>query len=251
MQYYIGWDVGAWHCDKPSRPQDALCVLKDGESGPELVGTAWRGNLKSKLNESRGQSLVRDILSCCELDTSQRFESVIAIDTPLGWPSSLTTLLAGGDIVEIREFRQNPYLFRKTERFLANRGFKPLSAVQDMIGSASTKGIHFLRAIDSQSHDVGVWKANESEQTITVIETYPAPCKSSKVLGELFDSIEKSELFREQVEGKREDVPDALRCALVAWLYAKKPDSLAAPHQDTHLEEGWIWVPKDAFCQAN
>jgi hypothetical protein len=51
MKYYVGWDVGAWHCDRNAKSRDALCVLKAGEDGPEITGVVWRDNLKPKLNE--------------------------------------------------------------------------------------------------------------------------------------------------------------------------------------------------------
>lgn len=135
MKYYIGWDVGAWHCTKNSDSCDTLCVLVDRGDRPEFTGTIWRDNLKSELNKSRGRELVRNILSCCDVRVSQTFESIMAIDTPLGWPSSMVNLLKGEDIVTVEGFRQNSYLFRETERFLSYRGFEPLSAVQDRIGS--------------------------------------------------------------------------------------------------------------------
>ena len=252
MKYYIGWDVGAWHCDRNAKSRDALCVLVDDGNKPKLAGAVWRGNLRSKLNTSRRPEPVRNILSCCLGQVSEPHKLVIAIDTPLGWPSSLVSLLYDGGIVEVEEeFRQNPYLFRETERFLSEHGFKPLSAVQDMIGSPSTKGIHFLQAANSQVHDVGVWKSGEPELGTTIIETYPAPCEKSTILQELFCCVAESEAFREQVDGKgrafRKDVLDALRCALVAWLHANKPQCLAIPTSNADCKEGWIWVPEDAL----
>jgi hypothetical protein len=251
VKYYIGWDVGAWYCTNGSKPCDALCVLVDEGNGPKFTGTVWRKNLKSCLNERRGKELVRDMLSCCDVDVPQDFEAVIAIDTPLGWPTAMVNLATGEDIASVDGFRQNPYLFRETERFLSERGFKPLSAVQDMIGSQSTKGIHFLRAAGPRAEDVGVWKADHGETAITIIETYPTPCKSSETFQALFSSIDESDEFRGQVDGRGEaslnDVRDALRCALIAWLYSEKPQSLKEPGPGIVPEEGWIWVPEDAL----
>jgi hypothetical protein len=191
------------------------------------------------------------MLRLCEVEATGELELVFAIDTPLGWPRSMLSLLGGGDIVKVKEFRQNPYLFRETERFLADCGFEPLSAVQDMIGSQSTKGIHFLRATSSQADDVGVWRTHQAGADTTIIETYPAPCEKSETFRKLFDSITDTDIFQSQVGQRgvasRRDVRDALRCALIAWLYAKKPQYLAAPTPDACFEEGWIWVPKDAF----
>lgn len=242
MKYYVGWDVGAWHCDRNAKSKDALCVLKAGKDGPEITGAVWRGNLKPKLNELRVSDLVRDMLRLCEVEATGELELVFAIDTPLGWPRSMLSLLGGGNIVEVEEFRQNPYLFRETERFLADCGFEPLSAVQDRIGSQSTKGIHFLRATSSQADDVGVWRTRQARADTTIIETYPAPCEKSETFRKLFDPVTDTDIFQSQVGQRgvasRKDACDALRCALIAWLYANELQCLAAPNGDEGFEEG-------------
>lgn len=98
---------------------------------------------------------------------------------------------------------------------------------------------------------MGVWKVGQLETDTTIIETYPTPCESSEFFQELFCSINKSDEFRRQVGEKRKifrkDVLDSLRCALVAWLYANKPQCLATPTPDADCKEGWIWVPEDAL----
>ncbi len=255
MKYYIGWDVGAWHCTKSSKSCDALCVLVDEGNKPKFTGTVWRDNLKSSLNGYRDKELVINVLSRCGVGAHEDFEAVIAIDAPLGWPTAMVDLATDGHIASMGEFRHNPYLFRETERFLSKHGFRPLSAVQDRIGSQSTKGIHFLRAVGSRVKDVGVWKADHDETDLTIIETYPAPCKSSDKFQALFRSIDESHEFREQLDGRggafRDDVRDALRCAIIAWLYSEKLQSLKEPGSGIVPEEGWIWVPKDAFSRVS
>ena len=47
--YYIGWDVGAWNCDKNRKSRDAIVVL-DGE---KTVKGIWRGNLRKTINDSK------------------------------------------------------------------------------------------------------------------------------------------------------------------------------------------------------
>lgn len=252
MKYYIGWDVGGWHCDNNPRSRDALCVLELERDGPTLIGAPWRGNLRPELNQNEGPNLVQAILGLCHVKVSRPFEAVIAIDTPLGWPLSATQLFSGGPNVEVPEdFRQNAYLFRETERFLSCRGFKPLSAVKDMIGSQSTKGLHFLRAIRSQAVRAGVWEYRQEDTNIIVIETYPSPCEKSATFRRLFYSVEQAGPFQNQTatRGKahRDDVRDALRCAVIAWLYAEEARCLASPGPATCLSEGWIWIPQDAF----
>lgn len=40
---FMGWDVGAWNCDKDSKSRDAIVIL---DSSLDLVGQPWRGNLR-------------------------------------------------------------------------------------------------------------------------------------------------------------------------------------------------------------
>lgn len=45
----IGWDVGAWNCDKNSSSRDALVVL---DSQRKVVGKPSRGSLRRLINQS-------------------------------------------------------------------------------------------------------------------------------------------------------------------------------------------------------
>lgn len=45
--YFIGWDVGAWHCDTNSKSRDAIVILDEALN---IVGAPWRGNLRESIN---------------------------------------------------------------------------------------------------------------------------------------------------------------------------------------------------------
>lgn len=89
-----------------------------------------------------------------------------------------------------------------------------------MIGSQSTKGLHFLRAVRAQAVEVGIWESRLAGTRIVTLETYPSPCKESATFQQLFYSIEQTNDFQRQMIGREkahcEDVYDALRCAVIA-----------------------------------
>ena len=118
---------------------------------------------------------------------------------------------------------QNSLLFRYTERFVSDKERKPLSVIQDSIGSQSTKVIYFLRHFQFKQENVGIW---ETMNRNIAIETYPS------VVGE-----------------KGNDIDDAEICANLAWKFRHDKSRLYQPDNETkHLEtikiEGWIWFPQ-------
>lgn len=249
FHYAIGWDVGAWHCDK-GRSRDALCVLRyEGKGQPGLVGKPWRGNLRCIINEHHGPGLLLKLLECCKASTTDRPLTItLAIDTPLGWPDSFTTLLAG--VIENpvpRSKGENPLLLRKTERLLWERGFKPLSAVQDMIGSQSTKGLQFLHRAGFQRKPRGIWSlALGSGRKATAIETYPSPCRNSKTVTNRYAQVSAAPALKAtDLTAEQMDKRDAILCAIVAYLFSTKRQCLNHPKGKVSEREGWIWVPKD------
>ena len=106
-------------------------------------------------------------------------------------------LLSAGTTTRIPENAdENPYLFRQTELDLFKRLNRPLSAVRDMIGSQSIKGIHFLAALGATTSRVGVWEfsAPQTPLPVSIIETYPAPCKSDRIICKMVDDIARQAL---------------------------------------------------------
>lgn len=233
---YFGWDVGAWNCDRNSRSRDAIVVLDDALT---LIGKPWRGNLRETINgATNGRHFKAEIARLCAADEIANAERiVIAIDAPLGFPDALVSLASHLlSVPEIGSFGDNPYLFRQTEKYLRARGFKPLSAINDMIGSQATKARHFLSKLAPNTIGYGVWTDNDG---LSAIEAYPACCQDSAVV----------HAARTQVGmvSENNDIQDALTCAVVAYLFDAKRDALVSPSSDIPNSEGWIWVPKDIF----
>jgi len=233
----IGWDVGAWHCDGRRKSQDALVILN---SALEIVGTPWRGNLRDSINScSTTGEWSAALLDLCRVSVNCG-SITLAIDTPLGFPDAFVQLLTRHQVAaSIEEFKSNPYLFRRTERFLGQQGFKqPLSTIQDQIGSQATKGMHVLARFAPKVVECGVWSDGDD---LTVIETYPTPCSESKIIQEILAQGGYPQF------PNKDDRKDALTCALIAHMFAEKRGDLLPPEQDVSPGEGWIWIPKDAM----
>lgn len=247
-RYSVGWDVGAWNCDSGSS-RDAIVILEDGTDGPVTAGRPWRGNLRSVLDGGADPLLA--VFALCGVTTRTPFAATVAIDTPLGWPKPMLDLLTGGVVVSVPERAdENPYLFRRAELALFGHAHRPLSAVRDMIGSQSTKGLHFLSRAGLVRSSVGVWRRVEGGNMVTAIETYPAPCRKSKTAGGLYAGLVTSSAIVKACSKSanvRADVADAAMCAVVARLHATRPDTLLPPVESSPVEEGWIWLPADCL----
>jgi len=233
--FYIGWDVGAWHCKRSGDSCDAIVIL---DSTLKLVGEPWRDNLREAINIAPTTTdWVRQLFSLCEAEyPGDKAMITLSIDTPLGFSDAFVRLVKEGIWAErLDDFRSNPYLFRHTEKYLSEKGLKPLSAVQDQLGSQATKGMHVIAKFAPNKEGCGVWTDGVS---LTAIESYPAACKAS-------DTIAR--LRRGYADLGHGDIEDALTCALVAYLFASAPDSLASPFPNIPRSEGWIWVPKDGL----
>lgn len=233
----IGWDVGGWNCDKNASSRDALVVL-DAEG--RLLGTPWRGNLKPLLNGAdTAADFVGGLLDRCKVaGTNCPGPVVVAIDAPLAFPEALRSLLDGQPLAaSLGHSATNPYLYRFTERRLAEPTTTPLSVVKDMIGSQSTKAIHALRRYTPVQDALGVWSDGSK---LRMIETYPAACR--RRLGR--------ELVIEGVGG-HDDIRDAGICAWVAAMFCNAPDKLEGPTPEAPESEGWIWLPKATVTYAS
>ena len=249
--YAIGWDVGAWHCDSGAS-RDALVVLHSvGDGQPEVAGNVWRDNLRTTINAEQGPALMLALLRSCGIsEPSGHAHIVLAIDTPLGWPDAFHNLLEGSTIPVVpRRKRENRLLNRKTDLRLWEMGFKPLSPIQDMIGSQSTKGLHVLRRAGFQRHAGGVWSLDlGAGRTATAIEAYPTPCRESATAQALFDRLIVADAMTVACRTTaKQDAEDALQCAIVAYLFQTKRDCFDLPSPDVPEREGWIWVPADCF----
>lgn len=233
--FFIGWDVGGWNCDKNGLSRDALVILNNSL---DLVGDPWRGNLRMAINEATTSREWTNLLfDLCKAAAPTEGTAInLAVDTPLGFSNAFLDLAIGLKAVgPLGESNTNPYLFRETERYLFHQGLKPLSAIKDMIGSQATKGMHVLAKFAPHRAGCGVWS---DERCLTAIEAYPSACKGSATIKGLRQGFSPLD---------HEDKEDALACALVAHLFATRPDALEAPGSEVPVREGWIWVPRDAF----
>lgn len=231
--FYIGWDVGAWYCDKNSGSQDALVIL---DADRNIVGKPWRGNLRELINDAQ---TTRDWIAglfdmCGASPPDQAFQVTMAIDTPLGFSEEFRRLVTerkmSGEVGAASG--GNRYLFRHTERHLIESGLRPLSAVQDKLGSQATKGMHVLAKFAREIESCGVWTDGAG---FHAIETYPTPARKTAAIKQLL--IGRNRL-------KPEDFEDARTCALVAYLFAIERDVLETPPSYIPEREGWIWLPK-------
>jgi hypothetical protein len=237
--YSIGWDVGAWHCDTNSNSRDAIAIL---DSQAAIVGTRWRGNLRRAIEESATSgAFVAALFSLCGAGSpaGEDWTATMAIDAPLGFSEAFQALVAGRGCVEPGGRRpDNPYLFRRTERHHFERGAKPLSAVQDMLGSQATKAMHALRKFTPTVLNCGVWTDG---RRLTALETYPSVCDAAEFAR-----------WRDELCGLEEkgDRRDALTCALVAHLFAADRGALEPPELGVPCSEGWIWYPRSRDDRA-
>jgi len=253
---FLGWDVGAWHCET-GESRDALCALTLGPHlRPRLEGRPWRGGLRQIMNEFEGRDLIQALLARVGVDLPPGAAVTVAIDAALGWPEAFTSLLTHRRIPKsVADLKfKNELLYRQTDRLLIQDGHRPLSVVQDMISSQSTKGMVFLGRAGLTAVQTGVWSSPDSgDFRCTAIETYPAPCQQCGALEDFFQEISNQKTFVEALpkgeEGKK-DVRDALYCALVAFAFAHERDNLLAPEEvrdEIPSEEGWIWAPKRCY----
>ena len=230
-QFFVGWDVGAWHCGRSSTSQDAIVVLN--RSG-DVCGNPWRGNLRSTINTSKGaKEFLSALLTFCTLKhEGDLVSATIAIDAPLAFPESLVRLITKGKAADCvsDEFAENEYLFRFTERQLRHAIVNPLSAINDRIGSQATKAMHLISQLNLRHIETGVWSDG---CRLTAIETYPSLCR------------ERLNQDRDPNLSNREaDICDARVCAEIAHHFQFRRETLQPPPVESPKDEGWIWAPK-------
>lgn len=248
-QFFFGWDVGGWNCERNRASRDAVVIL---DVQGALVGAPWRGNLRSAINEARDtQGWLAALFSLCGAQPPEPpLHAVLAIDTPLGFSSAFAGLMRGIACKEtVGRSETNPYLFRTTERYLFAHGLKPLSPLKDMIGSQATKGMHVLGRFAPHREGCGVWGDGAM---LTAIEAYPSACRKSLLIRGELEAYRQAPGHGRRAAGcmdglDHQDKVDALICALIARLFTQRRETLATPAPDTPLSEGWIWVPKDAL----
>lgn len=276
-KYFVGWDVGAWYCDKNRNSRDAWFAL--GEEGEILSTIPFWGNCKDLiLKHTDIKEFLKAIFKASGLTFSKYDQITIAIDTPLGFPVGFRNLLSGEALpaAEIEKgtgkgYKNNAYLFRATERFLAthfelpekegnvgkNKQFiQPLSAIQHMIGAQATKGLHFLKHFNFENVSTGIW----TNDKVTAIEVYPATytrlLSGYKNPDRIFVS-RKNHQYQEVpfYKTSENDIKDAYIAAILSRDFEKfqsQGDSREVSmfykpheaHEAVPKEEGWIWALK-------
>lgn len=233
--FFIGWDVGGWNCDRNRTSRDAIVILDDTLA---IVGRPWRGNLRELMAGAVTTSdWLRALFAQCESEFPvEAVSATMAIDTPLGFSDEFVALVTRRRCVAPDETSGlNRYLFRHTERRLFERGLKPLSAIKDMIGSQATKGMHVLAKFCPKTESCGVWTDGIG---FRAIETYPSACR---------DTPEVKRLLKGSKTLGHADIDDARVCAVVAFLFATKRETLEEPDAAAPSTEGWIWVTRSTY----
>lgn len=235
--YFIGWDVGGWNCEKNKDSRDAIVVIDENK---QVVGRPWRGNLRGTIAACKtATEWVQGVFALCRADAPQVNSVVtVAIDTPLGFPADFLGLVQRGQWAEPdRDSGNNGYLYRRTERLLHAKGKTPLSAIKDMIGSQATKGMHAVAKFAPRRRGCGVWWDGGG---FIAIETYPGACRETSVIKEQLGGLPTLQ---------PQDCQDALVCALIARLFSRSPEILQPPTDDVIQSEGWIWLPRESYAK--
>jgi hypothetical protein len=236
--YSIGWDVGGWNCDRNTKSRDAIIIL-NGKLG--VVGQPWRGNLRETINEaSTSRDWISRLFGLCKNSLmDSKIVATLAIDTPLGFSTEFQNLITSRtphNTIGLHD--TNQYLYRKTERLLFERNKKPLSPIKDMIGSQATKGMHVLAKFAHHAESCGEW--SHDERTLVAIEAYPASCKQSPLTKKLLNEV--------NLPAANRDIQDAAICAVIAHMFRTNRNKLWSPSKEIPINEGWIWLPKDALA---
>lgn len=247
--YFVGWDVGPWNCDEGNR-QDAVALLA-ADAG--AVVAPIRTNLREILTEFQREELLRQFLMACGIDPPETFRMTMAVSTPLAWPKPAVDLLTSRRTHRVPPLvDQNPILFRQTELALLELGHRPRSPVRDMIGSQSSKAIHFIRQAGFSPTSAGVWRvvSRTTGSVYEVIETIPSILKRSPTFERAFAPVPKhktlAQVLKRADKNATADMQRALRCALLASMFALAPSKLWGPSKGSPEQEGWIWIPTDA-----
>ena len=221
-KYYVGWDVGAWHCDKNINSRDAIAVLN--EEGEEVVETK-RKVVRCELNENSIFSFLNKYFGCDKFTARDNF--IFAIDAVFRLPIGVQEIPIHS---APEDYKSNPFLFRLTEQFVKEKtGNQCLSMIQDNIGSQATKIMFFLKHFSFKQKEIGVWKTDDNKAT--AIEVYPK-------LASNYDPNKKTDKY------------DAVKCCEIAEKFANERNAFFAPEdclkimRDTIKKEGWIWFLK-------
>lgn len=258
--YYIGWDVGAWHCNIGDTPKskDALFVISSPESDNLSKHYYWQGNLLAEYPQKDFFAILKSIFDIT-FDESDKY--YLAIDASLGVASSAFDVwnlsverqidkieLGCPVVLPQKKITKNSYTFRYTEDFISEYIFAgvnniPKSVVKDRIGCQSIKALEFLRLWGMKwNPDRLFWERDDYE--FYAYETYPA---ASRQCPEFVLSTINNEVISKEVIN-RKDIEDAYICAATVKFIIENgvlfPQMAIKEDELKRIEkEGWIWLP--------
>lgn len=275
--YFVGCDMGGWHGSN-----DAYAILRRNRSGRLSDIASNKGRNFWPLSEKFCIEIGKIIR---EVEDAKDTRVVFAIDAALSWPTSFVLLAnrarfashvpkAGSNAAKAIG---NPYLYRRTERFVREEyaGLKalpkdPLTAPGDKFGNNSSKAqalvaqlVQHLRQhkIPCYRPPYDAWNLQKARHApATIVEVYPAGSMRSLSFKQLTWPGGKSMDYLTGGGVGKGDVPDAQRCAITAFCYArtvgmsearkcKYPTVFTPADADSKdradiRREGWIFFPK-------
>jgi len=241
-----------------------ICIIGiDCATDPKKIGLA-RGFVSSdglivdKLTKVTAGQTVSDVVNQW-IDANTN--TLLAIDAPLGWPSTLGEQLIGHSAGDVIRTESNNLFRRYTDRFIKQEiGKQSLDVGADRIARTAHAALKLLNEISSiKGHQIPLAWDPDSIFKISAIEVYPAATlKSSGIRSDGYKKKENTEQKREilaelskvivfQTETslllEDDDVLDAAVCVLSGYHFVS---NLCMPPGDYNLakKEGWIWVKK-------
>ena len=199
----------------------------------------------------RGEDIGAIAAELCE----GRAPLLVAIDAPLGWPSSLGTALVDHRAGDLLTPSPNSLFRRATDDFVATRvGKRPLEVGADRIARAAHAALRIIDGLRVRTGlDLPVVASRGQGQ---VLEVYPAATlhvrgiRSTGYKGPEAEG-EREEILRELDVDLQPDVRDAalasdhvldaILCCVAAHDYAE--GKVFEPEEEARAAvEGWIWV---------
>lgn len=202
-------------------------------------------------------------LLCQEIQKDK--QTLLALDSPLGWPHALGKTLSGHMAGAILEDDANALFRRVTDRFVKEKtGKQPLDVGADRIARTAWATLQRLgQAREKTGESIPlVWKLEELKEP-RCIEVYPAVTleawglsskgyKGNKpehrnarnILVSKLGTI--TELQPEIAEAMRDndDALDAVACVIAGWDFASGR-ALPPENLDVAYRESWIWFKHD------
>jgi predicted RNase H-like nuclease len=241
-----------------------ICIIGiDCATDPKKIGLA-RGFVSSdglivdKLTKvTAGQTVSDVVIQWIDANT----KTLLAIDAPLGWPSTLGEQLIGHSAGDVIRTESNNLFRRYTDRFIKQEiGKQPLDVGADRIARTAHAALKLLNEISSIKGDqIPLAWDPDSILKISAIEVYPAATlKTSGIRSDGYKKKENTEQKREistelskviefqtdtSIMLVDDDVLDAAVCIFAGYHFLTN-QCIKPNDADLAKKEGWIWVKK-------